>query len=151
MSTTTERTPTRHAGQPGGKLKAGDRFEEEGTGKLFEVRGRHWPDVGEAYLITGTTTGTCQDEEHRRALRTQIIVREVEDTAIEIRQGEQALELVAADITRLADAADKLLASGLNRRGLIVLLQDLTGLRKNDLDTVLRALPLLRKYTTEGE
>lgn len=74
------------------------------------------------------------------------MTEEAVETVVTIEEGEQTVELLAASIEDLADAAEKLLDAGLTRRGLVVLLQDRTGLGKREINAVLDALPQLRRY-----
>jgi hypothetical protein len=53
---------------------------------------------------------------------------------------------IAGAIVRLADLGDALQASRLKQRALILLLHDITKVRKNDIMYVLNALPSLRDY-----
>jgi hypothetical protein len=70
----------------------------------------------------------------------------VEPTVITIQEGEESLELIAENIERLADAAEKLLDSRLERRTILLLLRDQTGLGFVDINAVLNSLPKLRGY-----
>lgn len=70
-------------------------------------------------------------------------------TIIRIEKGEQAVELVAEQIEKLADAADALLGSRLSRRAIVLLLQDRIGspaIGRTQINAVLDALPELRRY-----
>lgn len=58
----------------------------------------------------------------------------------------QSTEILAEAIVRIGDSVAKLNASGLNRRAVVVLLRDATGLGKKDIETVLDALPRLRGW-----
>jgi hypothetical protein len=52
-------------------------------------------------------------------------------------------EILAEAIVNIGKAAAQLQGSGLNRRAIVVLLQDYTKLSKTDITTVLDALPRL--------
>lgn len=71
---------------------------------------------------------------------------ETESTVITISEGEESTEIIAESIERVAAASEKLLASGLSRRALLVLLKDRTGLNFMDINAVLNALPELRTF-----
>jgi hypothetical protein len=77
------------------------------------------------------------------------MILEPTPTVIEIREGEESVEVIATAIQEIATAAQELLSSGLTERGLIILLQDYTGLGKREIREVLRALPKLRAYIEE--
>lgn len=55
-------------------------------------------------------------------------------------------EILAEAIVRLGDAVKQLDNSGLNRRAIVLLLQDATKLSKRDIETVLNAIPRLRGW-----
>lgn len=59
---------------------------------------------------------------------------------------------VAAEMSQhlavISDAARKILSGGLNRRALIVLLHDYTGVGKREIDDVLKGLEALRRFYT---
>lgn len=55
----------------------------------------------------------------------------------------QHVELLADQLGKLSNAAERLMETGLSERALVVLLQDYTGLGKRDIRLVLRALPRL--------
>jgi len=54
-------------------------------------------------------------------------------------------EILARAIVNLSEAAAKLLRSGLNRRAMLVLLKDSSGVSHHDINLVLDALVDLRK------
>ena len=54
-------------------------------------------------------------------------------------------EVLAESITRISDAVDRLLSSGLNRRAVIALLHDKTKVRKSEIETILDGLESLKK------
>lgn len=54
-------------------------------------------------------------------------------------------ENLASAITKISDNLDTLLKSGLNKRAIIVLLQDATRIRRGDIKAVLDALPRLKE------
>lgn len=70
-------------------------------------------------------------------------------TAKAINEAADQADVFAANLSRVADAGEKLLKSGLTMRGLIVLLRDSTGLPHREIRSVLEALPELRKYVTK--
>lgn len=53
-------------------------------------------------------------------------------------------DVLANEICRLSDSANKLLASGLNEKAVVVLLHDATKIPKNKITAVLDALAQLR-------
>lgn len=58
----------------------------------------------------------------------------------------ETTEILAEAITRIGDGFRELQASGLNRKAIVVLLRDATGLGKRDIETVLDALARLRGW-----
>jgi hypothetical protein len=54
--------------------------------------------------------------------------------------------VIAASIIRLADGVDQLLDGPLQRRAIIVLLKDLTGMSMENINHVLNAIPQLREF-----
>jgi hypothetical protein len=74
-------------------------------------------------------------------------IEEEQQTSVKIEEGAQSAELIADELEKLADAAEKLVnESGLSRRAILVLLRDQTGLGYRQLELVLDALPALRSY-----
>lgn len=74
---------------------------------------------------------------------------EEHQTVIEIREGEESVEMIGEAIMRISDAAEGLTRSGLTERALILLIQDKIGvanINKKDIENVLRAIPKLRHY-----
>lgn len=67
-------------------------------------------------------------------------------TVVRIEQGTEAVELVHDQLRAFVDAANRLLVTGLSDRALVVLLHDLTGIGKRDLQRVLDALPELEVF-----
>lgn len=67
-------------------------------------------------------------------------------TIVRIEEGEEAAELVAEQLRAAVEAVNKLLSSGLTERALVVLLHDLSGIRKGDLYRLLRCLPDLETF-----
>lgn len=70
-------------------------------------------------------------------------------TTIEIRRGEESVEILAQQIEDLATAAADLLGSRLSRRAIVLLLQDKIGasyINKSQINAVLEALPQLHEY-----
>ncbi len=57
-------------------------------------------------------------------------------------------DILANEICKLSDAANKLLLSGLNEKAIVVLLKEETGLSKRDIVLVLNALSQLRNDYT---
>lgn len=58
----------------------------------------------------------------------------------------ESTEILAEAIVRIGDAVAKLNGSGLNRKAIILLLQDATKVGKKDIETILDALPRLRGW-----
>lgn len=58
----------------------------------------------------------------------------------------ETTEILAEAIVRIGDAHQKLKASGLNEKAIILLLHDLTKVSRTDVKKVLDALPRLRGY-----
>ena len=72
---------------------------------------------------------------------------EVVDDIIEAH--EAGVEIGRA-LERVADAAEKLMACGITKRAIIVLLKDrLHHIRIGDIEAVINALPELRRYLSE--
>lgn len=72
-----------------------------------------------------------------------------EEKAINITGAEDVpVEIVAEAIVRISAGVDKLLASGLNRRALLVLLKDASGVPMDQIGRVLNALPQLASTYT---
>ena len=70
-------------------------------------------------------------------------------TNVSVKQPEPPIkkEILAEAIVRIGNAANTLQNdSGLNKRALVVLLQDYTKLPKGDITTILDALPRLRGW-----
>ena len=59
-----------------------------------------------------------------------------------------ALPLTEA-IIKIHDALDKLTASGLTKRALVVLLHDATSVNRRDISAILDALPRLKQWYTK--
>ena len=70
-----------------------------------------------------------------------------DELATEVIEAAEASQDVAEALRAVADAGDRLLASGLTKRALIVLLRDKTGLSMGGIRLLLEALPALRGYT----
>lgn len=76
-------------------------------------------------------------------------MKKKQNDAIEVSNVEQVpTEIIAAAIVRLSQAAEKMLSSGLNRRGLEVLLKDTSGVPMSEIGRVLNALPRLAELYT---
>lgn len=58
----------------------------------------------------------------------------------------ETTEILAEAIVRLGDAVKKLDASGLNRKAIVLLLQDATKVPKRDIIAILDAIPRLRGW-----
>jgi hypothetical protein len=58
----------------------------------------------------------------------------------------ESKEILAEAITRLGDSVAKLNASGLNKKAILILLQDATKLPRKDIQAVLDAIPRLRGW-----
>lgn len=58
----------------------------------------------------------------------------------------ETTEILADAIVRLAEAHAKLKAGGLNEKAIILLLNDMTKVGKNDIKKILDAIPRLRGY-----
>lgn len=58
----------------------------------------------------------------------------------------ESTEILAEAIVRIGEAAEKLNASGLNRKAIVLLLHDATKVGKKDIETILDALPRLRGW-----
>jgi len=61
-----------------------------------------------------------------------------------VGEGAENIEIVAAQVLKLADASEKMLKSGLTMKALTVLLHDDTKISKRDIEKVLLALPRLK-------
>lgn len=62
----------------------------------------------------------------------------------------ETTEILADAIVRLSEAHEKLKSSGLNRKAIILLLNDATGVGKRDIATILDAMPRLRGWYCRG-
>lgn len=63
---------------------------------------------------------------------------------------ETPLSVIVSSLHKVADGFEKINASGLNRRALVLLLHDATKVKKTDIEAILDAAPLLvERYTTE--
>lgn len=58
----------------------------------------------------------------------------------------ESKEILAEAIVRIGEGFDALAKSGMNKKAIIVLIHDATGLAKRDIVTVLDALPRLRGW-----
>lgn len=61
-------------------------------------------------------------------------------------QNPEKTEVLAESIIRIGEAFQKLKDTGLNERGIVVLIQDATRVSKRDITAVLDALRLLRSW-----
>jgi uncharacterized protein with von Willebrand factor type A (vWA) domain len=55
-------------------------------------------------------------------------------------------EILAEAITRIGNSVAVLNSNGLNKRAIVLLLQDATGLKRSDITLILDALPKLRGW-----
>lgn len=55
-------------------------------------------------------------------------------------------EVLAESIVKLGQALEHLNSSGMNRKAIVLLLQDATRLPKRDIELVLRAIPQLKAW-----
>lgn len=62
----------------------------------------------------------------------------------------ESTEILAEAIVRLGDAVKKLDASGMNRKAIILLLNDATKVNKTDIAAILDAIPRLRGWYCKG-
>ena len=60
-------------------------------------------------------------------------------------------EGIAQAVRRLADAAERIESSGLNRRGIVLLLVDASGLEKREVERLLNALSILKERFLSDE
>ena len=69
-------------------------------------------------------------------------------TRVKVKKSEppESKEILAEAIVNIGNAAKKLLASGINKRAVIILLQAETKLSQRDIRTVLDALPQLERW-----
>lgn len=58
----------------------------------------------------------------------------------------ESTEILAEAITKISDGFTSLLASGLNKHAIVVLIQDATKLSRRDIEKVLDALPRLKGW-----
>jgi len=75
-----------------------------------------------------------------------------DEEADDIIEAAEADADIAAALLRVAEAGERLLASGLTKRAIVVLLKDRLGqMQKRDIERVLDALPALKSYLSEGD
>ena len=73
----------------------------------------------------------------------------VDEIIEEVNEAVDSGHLIAEDLKRFCDAADRLLATGLTKRALILLLKDKSGVPQYQISRLLDALPLLRDFYRE--
>lgn len=58
----------------------------------------------------------------------------------------ESKEILAEAIVRLGESLEKLNKNGLNRRAIVILLQDATQISKRDINAILDAIPQLQGW-----
>jgi hypothetical protein len=58
----------------------------------------------------------------------------------------EPLEVIAASVIKVAEGIEKMAKSGLSKRAIVVLLNDVTGVPKGHIGLLIDAGPALRRY-----